>query len=254
MTAFHAAFSIALEGRLDDLWPHLAPDDRTLAALSVYRNTATKGRIDALEANYPTVVDMVGRDWFRAVAREYVEEEPGHDPVMAAYGDGFPAWLARFEPARPMAYLPPAARLDRAWTEAHLAEDAPTMTACQAASLGLALTGAPARLHPSARLFWFDWSAPSLWLAHRAPQAGVELSWRPAPEGLLIHRPDDHVLTHHLSRAQWAFLDAGRRGASFAAAAMAAQAARPSVDVPALFAELIGFGVFMSPSHQSTPA
>lgn len=143
MTAFHAAFSIALEGRFDDLWPHLAPDDRTLAALSVYRNTATKGRIDALEANYPTVVDMVGRDWFRAVAREYVEEEPGHDPVMAAYGDGFPAWLARFEPARPMAYLPPAARLDRAWTEAHLAEDAPTMTARQAASLGLALTGAP---------------------------------------------------------------------------------------------------------------
>ena len=128
------------------------------------------------------------------------------------------------------------------------------MTARQAASLGMALTGAPARLHPSARLFWFDWSAPSLWLAHRTPQAGVELSWRPAPEGLLIHRPDDHVMTHHLSRAQWAFLDAGRRGASFAVAAMAAQAARPSLDVPALFAELIGFGVFMSPSHQSTPA
>ena len=225
MTAFHAAFSIALEGRFGDLWPHLEPDERTLGALAVYRNTATKGWIDALEANYPTVVDMVGRDWFRAVAREYVEDEPAMSPVMAAYGEGCPAWLARFEPARPMAYLAPAARLDRAWTEAHLAQDAPAMNAHQAASLGLALTGTTARLLPSARLFWFDWSAPSLWLAHRDPHAGAELSWRPTPEGLLIHRPEDHVLMHRLSRAQWAFLDAGRRSASFAASAMAAQAA-----------------------------
>ncbi|MFZ4163791.1 DNA-binding domain-containing protein [Brevundimonas sp. NPDC058933] len=254
MTAFHAAFSIALDGRFDDLWPHLEPDDRTLGALAVYRNTATKGRIDALEANYPAVVDMVGRDWFRAAAREYVEVEPGDAPVMAAYGGGFPAWLARFEPARSMAYLSPAARLDRAWIEAYLAGNAPVMIARQAANLGLALTGATVRLHPSARLFWFDWSAPSLWLAHRDPRAGTEMSWRPTPEGLLIHRPGDHVLTRRLSRAQWAFLDAGRRGASFAAAAMAAQAAQPRVDIPALFAELIAFGVFMPPSCPSRPS
>ena len=249
MTDFHAAFSIALQGDFDHLWPHLAPNARTLGAMAVYRNTATKGRIDALEANYPTVVDMVGRDWFRAAAREYVEDEPGGDPVMAAYGESFPGWLSRFEPARPMAYLAPAARLDRAWTEAHLAANASLMDACQASALGPALTGAAMRLHPSARLFWFDWSAPSLWLAHRKPREEADLFWRPTPEGLLIHRPGDHVLTHRLSSAQWAFLDAGRREASFAAAAFAAQAAQPRVDIPALFAELIAFGVFQSPSH-----
>ncbi|WP_288758766.1 DNA-binding domain-containing protein [uncultured Brevundimonas sp.] len=244
MTAFHAAFEDALHGRFDALWPHLAPDDRTLGAVAVYRNTAMKGRIDALEANYPTVSQLVGSDWFRAAAREFVEAQPGDDPVLAAYGEGFADWLARFEPAREMAYLAPVARLDRAWTEAHLAPDARALDARQAAALGLALTGAPARLHPSARLFWFDWTAPSLWLAHRDPQSGAELAWRTQPEGLLIHRPAAEVRARRLSRAEWAFLDAGRKGRAFGVAALSAQSAQPGLDVPALFAGLIALGVF----------
>lgn len=251
MTAFHAAFETALNGRFDDLWPHLSPDDRTLGAIAVYRNTAIKGRIDALEANYPTVSQMVGSEWFRAAAREFVEEQPGDDPVLAAYGAGFPDWLARFVPAREMAYLAPAARLDRAWTEAHLAEEAPTLNARQAAALGLALTGVPARLHPSVRLFWFDWTAPSLWLAHRYPQSGAELAWRAEAEGLLIHRPDAEVRARRVSRAEWAFLDACRKGRPFGVAALAAQSAQPGLDVPALFAGLIALGVFQSLSEES---
>ncbi|WP_292069295.1 DNA-binding domain-containing protein [Brevundimonas sp. UBA7534] len=249
MTAFHAAFETALGGGFDALWPHLEPDDRTLGAIAVYRNTAVKGRIDALEANYPTVSQMVGGEWFRAAAREFVEDQPGDDPVLAAYGAGFPDWLARFEPAREMAYLAPAARLDRAWTEAHLAPDARTLDARQAAALSLTLTGVPARLHPSVRLFWFDWTAPSLWLAHRDPQAGAELAWRPEPEGLLVHRPDAEVRARSLSRAEWVFLDACRKGRAFGVAALAAQAAQADLDIPTLFAGLIAHGVFETPER-----
>ena len=83
-----------------------------------------KGRIDALQANYPTVAQLTGDAWFRAAARAFTDDEPGSDPAMAAYGGGFPAWLERFAPARPLPFLAPVARLDRAWTEAHLAPDA----------------------------------------------------------------------------------------------------------------------------------
>lgn len=246
MTAFHSAFQSALDGRFDDLWPHLEPDDRTLGAIAVYRNTAIKGRIDALEANYPSVSQLVGGEWFRAAAREFVEEQPGDDPVLAAFGEGFPDWLARFEPARDIAYLAPIARLDRAWTEAHLSSEARPMDAQHAAALGLALTGLPARLHPSVRLFWFDWTAPSLWLAHRYPTAGDELMWRAEAEGLLIHRPDAEVRARRLSRAQWLFLDACRKGRPFGVAALAARSAERDLDVPALFAGLVALGVFDS--------
>ncbi|UQV19417.1 hypothetical protein MU852_06450 [Brevundimonas albigilva] len=134
--------------------------------------------------------------------------------------------------------------MDRAWTEAHLAPDARTLNARQAAALGLALTGVPARLHPSARLFWFDWTAPSLWLAHRYPQSGAELAWRAEPEGLLVHRPDAEVRARRLTRAEWVFLGACRKGRAFGAAALSAQSAQPGLDVPALFAGLIALGVF----------
>ena len=251
MTRFHHAFSVALDGGFDALWPHLNPDDRTLGAIAVYRNTSIKGRIDALEANYPTVSQLVGSEWFRAAAREFVEAQPGDDPVLAAFGAGFPDWLATFEPARDMPYLAPVARLDRAWTEAHLAADAVPLSPMQAAAAGLALAATPARLHPSARLFWFDWTAPSLWLAHRYPSDEQDLSWRAEPEGLLIHRPDAEVRARRLSRAEWVFLDACRKGRPFGVAALSARPVRPRADISALFADLIALGVFDSAGLRS---
>lgn len=246
MTRFHHAFSAALDGRFDALWPHLTPDDRTLGAIAVYRNTSIKGRVDALEANYPAVTQLVGAEWFRAAAREFVEAQPGDDPVLAAFGAAFPDWLAGFEPARDMPYLAPVARLDRAWTEAHLASDAVPLSAAQAAAAGLALAAMPARLVPSASLFWFDWTAPSLWMAHRFPSEQAELCWRPDPEGLLVHRPGAEVRAHRLSRAEWVFLDACRKGRPFGVASLSARSVRPRTDISSLFAGLIALGVFDS--------
>lgn len=247
MTRFHAAFENALEGRFDDLWPHLSPDDRTLGAVAVYRNTATKGRIDALELNFPTIAQMVGSEWFRAAAREFVEEQPGDDPFLAAFGAGFPDWLTRFTPAQEMPFLGPVARLDRAWTEAHLAREANVLDLPLAASLGYALFGKAARLHPSVNLFWFDWTAPSLWISHRYPAMASVLEWRPEPEGLLIHRSDAEVRARRLDRVEWTYLDACRQGLPFGAAALAAKGAAPSRDLTATLAELINLGVFEIP-------
>lgn len=251
MTRFHHAFSVALDGGFDALWPHLNPDDRTLGAIAVYRNTSIKGRIDALEANYPTVSQLVGAEWFRAAGREFVEAEPGDNPVLAAFGAGFADWLAAFEPARDMPWLVPVARLDRAWTEAHLAADAVPLAGPQAAAAGLALTATPARLHPSVRLFWFDWTAPSLWLAHRYPSPQADLCWSPEPEGLLIHRPGAEVRARCLSRAEWVFLDACRKGRPFGVASLAARSVRPKADISSLFADLIALGVFDSAGLRS---
>jgi len=35
---------------------------------AVYGNTVLKGCIDALQASYPTVCQLVGEEWFRAAA------------------------------------------------------------------------------------------------------------------------------------------------------------------------------------------
>ncbi len=248
MTAFHAAFSAALDGRPDSLWREMVDDDRSAAALAVYRNTTVKARIDALQANYPTVAELTGEDWFRAAARAFADHEPGADPAMAAYGEGFPDWLERFAPARNLPFLAPVARLDRAWTEAHLASDAAPLSAEQAASQGLALAGVVVTLHPSLRLFHFDWSAPSLWLAHRYPEQGGSLEWRPAAEGLIVWRPQLEVRARRITLAEYAFLHACRLGRPLAVAVAAAQGAQSRrngrAETSSLFADLIQAGVF----------
>ncbi|TPW04037.1 MAG: hypothetical protein FD125_1325 [bacterium] len=125
------------------------------------------------------------------------------------------------------------------------------LSAAQAAGAGLALAATPARLHPSAHLFWFDWTAPSLWLAHRYPSEQQDLSWRSEPEGLLIHRPGAEVRARRLSRTEWVFLDACRKGRPFGVASLAARSVRPMADISSLFADLIALGSFDSAGLRS---
>jgi hypothetical protein len=163
---------------------------------------------------------------------------------MATYGEGFPAWLEGFAPAGDLPFLAPVARLDRAWTEAHLAVDAAPLMAEEAARAGLALAGVVLSLHPSARLFRFDWSAPSIWLAHRYPGMDGSLDWRLETEALIVWRPGLEVKARRLSAAEHAFLETCRSERPLGVAAAAAQTAAPRADVSSLFAGLIQAGVF----------
>lgn len=253
MTAFHDAFADALTGRTEALGAELVDGGQAAAGLAVYRNTSVKARIDALQANYPTVAELTGEEWFRAAAGAFADDEPGGDPAMAAYGAGFSAWLERFAPARTLPFLAPVARLDRAWTEAHLAVDAAPLTPDQAARPGLALAGLVLALHPSLSLFRFDWSAPSLWLAHRYPDLGGALEWRPSAEGLIVWRPGLEVRARRVTPAEHAFLQACRLGRPLAVAAAAAQGAAPRADISSLFADLIRAGVFAPLVQGATP-
>lgn len=250
MTGFHDDFARAMDGDLEAMRRRLGDDPLSVQALAVYRNTSLKGRIDALAANYPTVRTLVGDAWLQAAARAFVEDQPGDDPAMAAYGEGFPAWLAEFEPARALAYLAPIARLDRAWTEAHLAADSRPLTPDRAAALGFALAGRVLRPRPDVRLFQFDWTAPSLWLAHREPTE-AELTWAPETEALLIHRPQDTVRHRRLAPREITFLRACARGRPLAVAALEAGLAPGMSD--GVVAALIAEALFLEPDVE-TPA
>ena len=66
------------------LAPHDAAPDHLRAltdqpGFAVYRNTVLKGCIDALQANFPAVVRLVGEEWFRAVAALHARAQPPGD-------------------------------------------------------------------------------------------------------------------------------------------------------------------------------
>lgn len=216
-------------------------------AFAVYRNTVMKGCIDALEANYPSVARLVGRDWFRSAAALFVAASPPQDSSLFNYGEFFADFLRDFEPAAQLDYLPGVARLDRFWTEAHVAANAPVLHAAQLAELPPEdLASCHLQPHPAARWAWFaEQPVYSIWernWSQAEPQD--DLPWH--AEGVLLTRP--HASVHWLpaSQAACAFLDACAAGQPFGAAVEQAQLADPSADFMAVLGQLLSAGAIQA--------
>ena len=254
LARFQDAFAAALSPR-DAPADDRRALDRDIARVvdqpgfAVYCNTVAKGIIDALLANYPAVARLVGEAWFRAAAAAFVRASPPRHPALLDYGAGFDAFLERFEPARALTYLPGVARVERFWTEAHIARDEQPVAAGAVARLDLEQLGrASLRPHTSARWAWFD-AQPiaSIWERNRSPggasadvHAGLE--WR--GEGVLVVRPHGEVRSMALDQAGCAFLDACAAGNTLAAAAAAALAADPGADLSALLERTLDAGAY----------
>jgi hypothetical protein len=255
LSPFQNAFAAALwGGGGSDGALHSLADMAQHPGFAVYRNTVIKGCIDALQANYPTVCALVGEAWFRAAARLYAQASPPSDARLMRYGEGFAEFLAQFEPAAELPYLADIARLDRCWTESHLAADAPTLCAhwlAQQSATDLStLAIAP---HPAAR--WYRSAvhpAFALWQAHREghPLAADTLQWH-ADSGLLT-RAQGAVQWTRLPAGGAEFLEACAQGEPLQDAALAALAAEPGADLAALMALLLQAGALAS-MHTASP-
>ncbi len=244
LAAFQNTFAAAL------LAPEPASVWGTLArqpGFAVYRNTVMKSCIDALQANFPAVTRITGEEWFRAAAAVYVRNAPPIDPVLANYGASLPEFLARFEPARELLYLPGVARLDRCWTELHIARDDVTLAPATLAQLTpKALAATVLYPHSAARWAWFDdMPVYSIW-AHNRTDDPLADEWTPGwqAEGALLTRPADTVQWCTLDAASYAFINTCAHGATVAQAAAAALAAEPATDLRQLMATLLSAGVF----------
>ena len=238
-------------GGASDVPPEIA---RLVAqpGFAIYRNTVLKGCIDALQANYPAVSRLVGDEWFRAAAAIYARTHLPGQPSLLDYGSDFAAFVAAFEPAADLPYLAGVARLDRFWTEAHIARDeGPVAAAAVAEFVAAELARVVLHPHASARWAWFgDAPVVTIWgrnrtaesIASDAPSLAPDLEW--VAEGVLITRPRGAVLWTPLGKPGCAFLDACAAGGTLSAAAMAALAADPQADLAALMAQTLDAGAF----------
>ncbi len=255
---FQNAFADAL---FDDATPASAEVAALTAqpAFAVYRNTVMKACIDALQANYPAVNRLVGEEWFRAAAAVYARGHLPDQPMLLQYGTDFAAFLATFEPAAELPYLPGVAQLDRHWIEAHVsADDAPLEGDAVAGLAAGNFFRVQLKPHAAARWQWFD-DAPvyTIWSRNRSDAAiDTEFAWH--GEGALLTRPRDVVRWTALDHAGCAFLDACAAGASLAGAAQAALEIDGDADLAALISKLLDAGVFSGMSldhhnHQEEP-
>jgi len=242
---FHDAFLAALAGDFAALEPWCAP---TAAGLSVYRNTAIKGCADALVAQFPSLVRVVGEAWLTEAGAVFAQAQPPRRASLLTYGDAFPEWLAQFPPASDMPFLPRLAEMDLLWAAAYGAADAvpldPSALAdLDEAALGLCRLG----LHPATRFALFEDSTPSLWSALQPPaDPPTAFELFDEAEGLLLLRPGPDVRHRLTGPGEVAFLAACRDGVSLTEAGAAALGAEPRLDLASAFASLLADGAFSS--------
>jgi len=246
LAEFQMGFVSAL--RTEAGTPQAGPLPCTLAAMpgfAVYRNTVMKACVDALEANFPTVTRLVGNEWMRAAAAVHAHAELPDGPMLLGYGATFPAFLATFEPAADLPWLPVVATLDRLWIESHAAADAAPLDAAHLAAIERsALLDVRLQPHPTAR--WAGCShSPvyTIWSRNRDGSTDEgEIDW--LPEFALITRPQEVVLHRVLGPAGLAFMDACAAGRTLGEATLAALDAEPAADLPALVGSLLEAGAF----------
>lgn len=220
---------------------------------AIYRNNVMVSLTEALAERFPVTRALVGDDFFRAMARLYLQGEPPSSRLLHEYGATFPDFVGRFAPARPLPYLADVARLEVARTSAYHAADAdPVATEAFAAVAPDTAARLSLRLHPSVQLLASPWPALSIWLAHvsgcdEPDQLSAELGRidLTRSEAMLIARPRAEVRHWLLPAGGHEFLTAIAAGAMLAEAAAFAAFSMPDFELTANLTLLIQAEIVM---------
>jgi len=247
LSRFQSGFAAALFGELTSVDPAIAKLAAN-PAFAIYRNGVMKSAVDALASNYPAVGRLVGAEWLRAAAYAFARNSPPRSPMLVEYGAAFADFLEDFAPAAELTYLADVARLDRMWTEAHIAASVTPLEAAALAALSEEhLADTVLDPHPAARWAWFD-AMPiyTLWTRNRSTEPfDDDIDW--IAEGALLTRPGSTVKWCELDRAGCAFLDACQAGRSVVQAIEATLAIDPATDLGRLIETLTTMGALCAP-------
>jgi hypothetical protein len=212
---------------------------------AVYRNNVYTSLVDALANRFPIAMRLVGDEFFRAMARAYVETDPPRSPVLLRYGEGFAAFVANFPPVAPVPYLADVMRLEWAWHAGYHAADAEPLPL--AALKAAAEDAAEARLtlHPSLHVVRSPYPVVTVWQV--ASREGENEPARLPAEGedALVIRPRLEVEVRRLPEGGGCFILALERGATIGEAAESAIGEAPAFDLAANLAGLMGCGAFI---------
>lgn len=200
---------------------------------AVYRNNVMVSLIDALADTFPVTQELVGEDFFRAMARRFALAHPPRSRILAYYGQEFPAFVAAFPPAVAVPYLADVARLEMLRVLAYHAADAEVLGMDE---IGVALAdeatlpGLRFVLHPSVAVLPSQFAVVALWGAHQGLMeiAAVEPA---TPQTALVVRIGLDVNIVGIDAASGYFIEQLRLGAALAPAAAATASANAEFDL-----------------------
>lgn len=211
--------------------------------LAVYRNNVLSSLVDALAQTFPVVQQLVGDEFFRAMAAVFVRQAPPRSRILAHYGGDLPAFIEQFAPARSVPYLADMARLELARVNAYHAADAPALAS---EAVGLALASAERmaelrlRCHPSLVVVDSHYAVVSLWAAHQGEGELLAMVDPDQAEAAIVLRLGLDVLVLRAPPGSAEFVMAIGQGQNLGDAASRAASAHADFDLSATLALLLG--------------
>lgn len=217
---------------------------------NVYRNNVYAGLIGVIEARFPAVQRLVGDEFFKAMARVFVDKAPPTSPVLLEYGHAFPDFIARFAPVADEPYLADIARLEWHLHEARNAADGVALGAEGLAAFEDDAAHLLLRLAPTVSLVVSVYPVFSLWRANVSEMSAGEALLVSGAESVLITRPDLTPEAIRLPAGGAEFIAALLAGEPLGFAAAAATAAAPEFPLHRMLALLIAQKAIASASVQ----
>ncbi len=212
---------------------------------AVYRNNVFASLIDLLGGRFPATAKLVGEEFFRAMAREYVETTPPNSAVLLLYGAEFPDFIGAFPPATSVPYLADVARLEWAWHQAYHAADAEPLSQDAFVALGPRIEEVVLSFHPSASLVRSPYPVVTIWERTVGDHDDEPSQLPEGGEDALVLRPALEVTVRHLPPGGAAFIEALMAGAKMPVAASTALEQAPEFDLTANIAGLMRSGALM---------
>ena len=178
--------------------------------LAIYRNNFLIGLGEALKANFPVTLQLVGRDFFEQAARRFVLANPPQRPCLFEYGAAFPDYLRDLPELAALPYVAEMACFEFARIAAY---NAPAEQYISADMLGglppEQLEGLPIRRARHARIVQAGTPVLPLWKAHQNPEADLSgIDMTPERHALLVCRPDRTLVVRQLDAPTEQFLSA----------------------------------------------
>lgn len=219
------------------------PVASSASRFDVHRNNVTAGVLGVLEARFSVVKQLVGEGFFRAMAADYVAQDPPRSPILMLYGQTFPAFVASFEPAADVPYLADVAQLEWLQHTASHATDCRPIGADKLSAIPIeSIETVHFDLHPSLGLLASSFPALSIWRMHLSDQGAKGGTLAATPEFALILRPALDVETHGIDAGLHDFTQSLVLGQPLGSAAEMALARHAEFDLQSALASLISHG------------
>lgn len=160
----------------------------------IYRNNYYVAAINVLRERFPVAERIVGQDFFKALAREFIVQSPPMGQSNLSFGGELPEFFKNFPPVDDLPYLSDVSRIEWARFRAAIAPDSPSVTskdfnAISPASAGLLRF----EFHPSCRLVTSGHPIYDIWRTNHEDDEVCSLRDSRGGQAVFICRNDNGV-------------------------------------------------------------